>query len=338
MDFDFTDAQLDIKRTARDMLAQRSSLEHVQEAAEAGRYDDALVREQVELGWPGIAIGEEHGGLGLGLVDLVVLLEECGYAVAGSPLLSTVTAALVIDAAGSEQQRATWLPRLADGTASGALGLVGDDGDALVADAADADVVVLVQDDVARLLDAGAADVTPVRAIDLTRRYARVAGPGEPLPGDPAAGLDAARTAIAAELLGVCQRAIDITVAYVKDRKQFGRPVGSFQAVQHMAVEMLVRTEAVRSGVYWAAWAWDAGVAEAPEAALVAKAAASEAGRAVTATAIQAHGGIGFTWEAPLHWLYKRAQLDARALGDPPELRRAVAHLLAERQPAVSAR
>ncbi len=106
-----------------------------------------------------------------------------------------------------------------------------------------------------------------------------------------------------------------MTVEYVKDRKQFGRPVGSFQAVQHRCAQMLLLTEGARADTYFAAWAADADRERLPEAASLAKSAASKAGVEVTASAIQAHGGIGFTWEADVHWFYKRAQLDAALLG-----------------------
>src|SRR5215203_3612368 len=105
MNFDFTDDQRTIKATARELLASRSPFERVRAAAEAGRYDDDLWRELCELGWPGIAVGEEHGGQGLGAVELAVLLEELGYAVAATPFLSTAVAASVIQACGSEEQR-----------------------------------------------------------------------------------------------------------------------------------------------------------------------------------------------------------------------------------------
>jgi alkylation response protein AidB-like acyl-CoA dehydrogenase len=122
MNFGFSDEQGSIKATARELLASRSPFERVREAAEAGRDDDALWRELCELGWPGIAVGEEHGGLGLGAVELAVLLEELGYAVAATPFLGTALAGLAIRHAGSDEQRARWLPALASGEATGAFG------------------------------------------------------------------------------------------------------------------------------------------------------------------------------------------------------------------------
>lgn len=338
MNFDFTEDQHEIKRTARDLLASRSTFEKVRRAAEGKAYDDALWAELAQLGWPGIAIAEEHGGQGLGTVELAILCEELGYAVAPSPFLSTVTAAAVIQAAGSDEQRARWLPALASGEATGALGAA----DGLVPDADAAAVIVLVGDDgVPRLLARGDAAVTPVDSIDPTRRTARVSAPptlGEALGGGEAAaleGIDRATVAVAAELVGVAQRALEMTVAYVKERKQFDTPVGAYQAVSHKCAQMLKDTEGARSATYFAAWAADADGKRLPEAASLAKAAASDGARDVTASAIQAHGGIGFTWEADVHWLYKRAQVGAALLGGSGVHRARLARILAaRRQPA----
>jgi alkylation response protein AidB-like acyl-CoA dehydrogenase len=324
MNFDFTEDQHEIKKTARELLGSRSSFSKVREAAEGKAYDDGLWTELVELGWPGIAIAEEHGGQGLGAVELAILSEELGYAMAASPFLSTVTAAEAIGAAGSAEQQAAWLPGLATGEITGALGSAGG----LVGDADAAAVIVLIgEDGTARLLARADADVTPVDSIDPTRRAARVSGDGEALGGDSAAGIDRATVAVAAELVGVSQRALEMTLAYVKERKQFDTPVGAYQAVSHKCAQMLKDTEGARSATYFAAWA----------ASSLAKAAASDGGRDVTASAIQAHGGIGFTWEADVHWLYKRAQVDAALLGGSGAHRARLAKLLAARlAPAVA--
>jgi alkylation response protein AidB-like acyl-CoA dehydrogenase len=125
-----------------------------------------------------------------------------------------------------------------------------------------------------------------------------------------------------------------MTIAYVKDRRQFGVPVGGFQAVQHTAAQMLRDTEAARSLAYYGAWAAGAAPESLPMAAAMAGAHASEAGRSVTGSAIQLHGGIGFTWEADVHWLYKRAQLDAHLLGGAGRHRARVARLAAEQRAA----
>ena len=305
MRFTLSDDQQEIKRTAHDLLANRSPFAKVREAAEAGAYDDALARELGELGWPGIAVAEEHGGQGLGIVELAVLLEELGYACAPVPFLGSALAALALEQA----DRTDHLAALASGEARGAFGRVGE----LIPDAPGADVVVVVD---AAAGSAHVADgVEAVEAIDLTRRHGRATSTGEQLEGDIAAALDRALIAVSAELVGVCRCALDMTVEYVKERKQFGVPVGTFQAVHHAAAQMLIDTEGGGSATYYAAWAADAEPERLPMAAAMAKAWTSDAGRSVTGSAIQLHGGIGFTWEADVHWLYKRAQLDSALLG-----------------------
>src|SRR5688500_19220102 len=122
MRFTLSDDQQEIKRTARDLLTTRSTWEKVRTNAEAGTYDDALWKELAELGWPGISVSEEHGGQGLGIVELCALLEELGYACATVPFLGSVCAALAIEHAGSPEQRSEWLPKLASGEARGRLG------------------------------------------------------------------------------------------------------------------------------------------------------------------------------------------------------------------------
>ena len=309
MDFDFTEDQHEIRRTARELLAKRSGWERVRENAEAGRYDDALWRELCELGWPGIAVAEEHGGGGLGVVELTILCEELGFAVAAVPLLGSVTAALILEQAGSDAQKDRWLSGLASGELRGAVGAP-----ALLPDGDGADVVIVLEDATARV---GTDGVEALATIDPTRRYGRVTDLSsyEELPGDVAAGVARAAVAVSAELVGVAQRALEMTVAYVKERKQFGTPVGAFQAVSHKCAGMLLATEGSRSATYFAAWAADAAPERLMEGASLAKASASDAARQVTADAIQAHGGIGFTWEADVHWLFKRAQLSAQHLG-----------------------
>jgi alkylation response protein AidB-like acyl-CoA dehydrogenase len=321
VDFDLSPDQREIKDVARELLAARSPMARVREAAEAGEYDDALWSELVALGWPGIAVAQEHGGQGLGMVELAVLVEELGYACAATPFLSTATAAAVIQAAGTEEQRARWLPGLAAGELTAGIGTR-----ELAADAAGAAVVVVLDGEEALLVDS--PETEAFVSIDPTRRFATVVGEGASL---GAGAADRVRAAVAAEVVGVCQRALDMTLAYVKERRQFGVPVGSFQAVAHRCAEMLLHTESARSTAYYAAWAADADPQLLGEAAALAGAAAAEAGQSVTAGAIQMHGGIGFTWEADVHWLYKRAQLDAALLGGAKRHRAALARHASEK-------
>jgi alkylation response protein AidB-like acyl-CoA dehydrogenase len=334
MDFGFTEDQRQIQRTARELLAERARPERVREHAEAGTTDEALWRELCELGWAGIAVTEDHGGQGLGRIELSILCEELGRALAPVPFLPSVLAATLIEHAGSPEQRERWLPGLAAGDVIGALGTAVDGTAELVIGAAEAGVIVLVEDDGAgRVVARDEAEVTPVASIDPTRSSARVSAAGdagEPLLGDVSGGTDRALVAISSELVGVCDRALEMTVAYVKERKQFGVPVGAYQAVSHRCAQMLLETEKARSTTAFAAWTADADPERLPEAAAMAKAAASDAGREVTASAIQAHGGIGFTWEADVHWLYKRAQMDATLLGGAKRHRAQLAAILAE--------
>jgi len=340
VDFGYTDDQRDIQRTARDLLSERARPERVREHAEAGRSDTELWRELCELGWPGIAVAEEHGGQGLGAIELAILCEELGRSLAPVPFLPTALAATLIEHGGSSEQRARWLPGLASGQTVGALGTVVDGTAELVVGGAEAELLVLIDDDGgARVLAAGEAEVTPVASIDPTRSTARVTAAedaGEPL-ADGCAGLGRALVAVSSELVGVCDRALEMTLAYVKDRKQFGVPVGSYQAVSHRCAQMLLDTEKARSAVAFAAWAADAEASLLAEAAAMAKASSSDAGREVTASAIQAHGGIGFTWEADVHWLYKRAQIDAALLGGAKRHRARLTTIVADRLAASAA-
>jgi alkylation response protein AidB-like acyl-CoA dehydrogenase len=334
MDFGLSDDQREIQRTARELLAERSPFERVREHAESARSDDTLWREVCELGWLGIAIPERYGGQGLGRIELSILCEELGSAVAAIPFLPTVLASTLIEHAGSDAQCEQLLPALASGEARGALGTAVDGSAELVIGADEAEVIVLIEDDTARVLTRTDADVTPVASIDPTRSAARVsaaADAGTELAGDVAAGVDRALVAVSSELVGVCDRALKMTVEYVKERRQFGVPVGSYQAVSHRCAQMLLETEMARSLSAYAAWSADADPAILPEAAALAKAAASSAGREVAASAIQAHGGIGFTWEADVHWLYKRAQIDAALLGGAKRQRARIAQVLADR-------
>jgi alkylation response protein AidB-like acyl-CoA dehydrogenase len=328
MDFDLSEQQREIQATARDLLAARSGPAAVRAAAEARESDVALWREIAQLGWPGIAVEERYEGQGLGLVELCVVLEQAGAALAPIPLLPSVGAALAISHAGSEEQRQRWLPALAQGSATGAVG-ASDRDECLLAGSTDAEVFVVFDGDrSARLIERAGAKAQPIASIDPLRAYVEAEGDGEPLDGDVAAAFGAVSVAVAAESVGVCQRALEMTLAYVKERRQFDVPVGVFQAVSHRCAEMLLHTEQARSVVYHAAWASDAEPALLSAAASLSKALACEAAVSVTASAIQAHGGIGFTWEADVHWLYKRAQLNSELMGAAGKHRRRLAQAL----------
>jgi len=350
--FDLTDEQQAIKSTARDFLAARYKSERIRELAESeSGFEQSDWDEMAELGWPGLALPEEWGGQGLGIVDLAVLFEEMGCALAPSPLLSNTVAGLALSLCGSDDQRERFLAPLAAGELrgtpalrdAGSPGTVGEftmearaDGDGvvldgekiLVMDAGTADFFLVATSDGRRHLvgrDATGVTVTPSTSIDLTRRLYAVRFDGvrvptaDSLPADREdyfQAFDRACVAIAAESTGIAQRTMEMAVEYAKDRQQFGRPIGSYQAVSHRCAQMLLETENARSAVYGAAWAADAAPESLPTAASMAKAYASDAGWRVPDASIQVHGGIGFTWEHDLHFFLKRGKANASMFGD----------------------
>jgi alkylation response protein AidB-like acyl-CoA dehydrogenase len=328
VDFGFNDEQQEIKSTAREFLASRFKPEKLRDLAESDSpYDDEIWSEICELGWPGIAISEEHGGQGLGTVELVILLEELGYACAPSPFLSNAFAGLLIEGAGSDEQRQRWLPGIASGSDRGAAQM--SPADPIVGAAGGAAVLVLDDgEDSARIVEAAEATLERLDLIDHTRAYFRVsADGGDPLPGDVAPALDRGVVALAAESVGVAQRALDMAVQYAKEREQFGRPIGAYQAVSHRCAQMLYDTEEARSLTYYAAWCADAEPESLRLAASMAKARASDAASSVTNAALQVFGGIGFTWEHDLQFPLKRAGVSAQLLGTAAQHREQVAAL-----------
>jgi alkylation response protein AidB-like acyl-CoA dehydrogenase len=340
MNFDFTDDQQAIKRTANEFLANRFKSERVRELAEAERYDDDAWKEMSELGWAGIFIDEEHGGQGLGIVELVILMEELGYALAPVPFLSNAAAGLALQFAGTDEQKERWLPGIASGEARGTVGMVRDGEARLVPDADSADVIVLIGfDGSASVVEAASAQIEPFETMDRTRRFARVrAEGGEPLGGDCFAAGDRIATSLAAETVGVAQKAMEMAVDYARERKQFGRPIGSYQAVSHRCAQMLLEVEGSRSGAYYAAWCADSEPESLPAAASGAKAYSSDAGWRVCGSSLQVHGGIGFTWEHDLHFFLKRAKTNAMLYGSAREHRDRVASLaLAKPEATVAA-
>jgi alkylation response protein AidB-like acyl-CoA dehydrogenase len=284
MNFDLSSDQRDIKRTAREFLGARYPLPVVREIALDGRPDPHW-DEIVELGWPDIA--------DFGMVELAVVAEELGFALAPSPLASH------------------WAARLLHPELEGLGTLAIEDAPVPFADRADTFVVASN----GRLLSARAASIEPQRALDPTRPLFRVRFEDErELPARPWTGV---HVAAAAEAVGVAARVTQMAVEYAKERKQFGRPIGSYQAVSHACAQMFLETEGARSVTYWAAWALDHGDESAAAAAHSAKSYACDAAVHVTRSALQVHGGIGFTWEHDLHLFLKRAESLSRAYGDP---------------------
>src|SRR5436190_960280 len=261
MNFDFTDDQRAIKETARDLLASRFKLERLRELAESKDYADDAWKEVSELGWPGIFIEEENGGQGLGVLELVILLEELGYVLAPLPFLSNAAAGLILQDAGATDR----LAGVASGGQRGTVGVVKDGRANLVPDAEEAEFIVLLDGTDATLMERADAQVD--------------------------------------------------------------RPIGSYQAVSHACADMLKQVEGARSLVYYAGWAAGSAPDEFSLAASMAKAYASDAGWQVSASALQVHGGIGFTWEHDLHWFLKRAKTDGVLYGSARDHRERVAEL-----------
>ncbi|HEY8502103.1 MAG TPA: acyl-CoA dehydrogenase family protein [Solirubrobacterales bacterium] len=352
MYFDLTDEQQAIKSTAHDFLASRFKSERIREIADSDDgFDASGWKEMAELGWAGLALPEEWGGQGLGTVELAILFEEMGYALAPSPLLSNTIAGLALSLCGSDDQRERYLRPLATGDKRGVPAIwdagtpavpgeytlaAESDGDGLVLsgekilvpDAASADFFLVATADGRRHIveaDAAGLTVVPETSLDLTRRFSslrldgvRVAA-ADSLPGADADYWPVFHricVMLAAESTGVAQRALEMSVAYAKDRQQFGRPIGAYQAVSHRCAQMLLETENSRSAVYGAAWAAEAEPESLPLAASMAKAYASDAGWRVPDAAIQVHGGIGFTWEHDLHFFLKRGRANAAIFGD----------------------
>ncbi len=352
MYFDLTDEQQAIKSTAHDFLAARYKSERIRDLADGELgFEQSDWDEMAELGWTGLALPEQWGGQGLGIVDLAVLFEEMGYALAPSPLLSNTVAGLALSLCGSDDQRERFLRPLAEGklrgtpalwdagspatigsfsmeARAGGEGVVLDGEKVLVMDAAAADFFLVATSDGRRHIvgrDAAGVSIAPATTIDPTRRLCSVRFEGVEVPSAdslPAAGEDyypvffRVCVALAAESTGIAQRTMEMAVSYAKDRQQFGRPIGSYQAVSHRCAQMLLEAENARSAVYGAAWAADAEPESLPRAASMAKAYASDAGWRVPDASIQVHGGIGFTWEHDLHFFLKRGRANAAMFGD----------------------
>jgi alkylation response protein AidB-like acyl-CoA dehydrogenase len=374
MYFDLTDEQQAIRSTAREFLAARYKSERIRElAASDDGFDPADWAEMAELGWTGLAVPEEWGGQGLGIVDLAVLFEEMGYALAPSPLFSNTIVGIALSLCGSDDQRERFLRPLANGELRGvpALwdagspatvggftmepkadgdGIVLDGEKVLVPDAASAGFFVVATADGRRHIverDAAGVSVTPETSIDLTRRLSTVSFEGVRVAAAdsmPAEGPEyypvffRLCVALAAESTGVAQKTMEMAVEYAKDRKQFDRQIGSYQAVSHRCAQMLLETENARSAVYGAAWAADAEPESLPLAASMAKAYASDAGWRVPDASLQVHGGIGFTWEHDLHFFLKRGRANASLFGDAKWHRERVADAVLARaaEPALA--
>ena len=369
MDFDFSADQYLGRDSARSFLTDRlpsTALRRVLDT-ETG-FDRELWRGLAELGWTSVLLGEKHGGLGLGFLDLALLCEESGRALLPAPLVETAVMLPLALEAGSAAQCERWLPRIATGDAVATAALAGPDGfplpsgigvharregarfvldgEALIvpfAEVADVMLTAARVDDGDGiglfLVEPGDAGVSrqALPGLDPTIRTAAVRFGGVRLGRDRVIGetgggrpvleraLRAANVALAFQAVGGAGRALEMAVEYAKVRQQFGKPIGSFQAIKHKCADMMVQYETTRAGACCAAWAIDARAPDAEVAAAMAKAMCTEMFRYVAGAAIQVHGGIGFTWEHDLHFYFKRAKYLEFALGTPSQHREVVA-------------
>ncbi|MBV8982082.1 MAG: acyl-CoA/acyl-ACP dehydrogenase [Acidimicrobiia bacterium] len=319
MDFELSDDQRALQDAAADLLGSLSTPERVRASAQREEaYDTALWEAMVEQGWTGVELPEARGGLGLGMVEAAVLAEQVGAHIAPAPFIENLLAAGALAAHGSQD---AWVERLLAGDAVAAVAWRPD---IPVAYAPVADVAVVLASDNNEVLFVELSDGPDIErepAMDLTRPlgWLRVEGRTTTAIGGPEEAtelLDRGATLYAAALLGGAARVLDMATGYAKERVQFGKPIGSFQAVKHRCADMLVDVEGMRSTAYWAAWCLAAGDADAHVAASTAKTWCSDAARRVMASGLQVHGGIGFTWEHDLHLFVKRSHLDQLAFGD----------------------
>jgi len=304
MDFAFTDEQVELKRQARAWLAERYPLDRDFAAPEDDRWS-----ELAELGWLGVSVAEDEGGIGLGFVEEAILLEELGYALYPGPYLATVGFAL--PSLGPDERAA-----VASGETKWSAEIRG-----FVPWLSSVDKVVDMDGNAQDARGEELPTVDPSRPLGRLERTN-----GAPLPG--ARDVAHARAAMAAEAVGIAQRALELGIEHAKTREQFGKPIGVYQAVSHQLADTYTDVELARSLAYWAAWCVAEDDEQAAIAAAAAKAFATEAAVAACERSIQVLAGIGFTWEHPLHRLYKRA-LWLEGLGTrPSELRAEVAEAL----------
>ncbi len=361
MKLGFGEEQEELRRYAIEWLAKRSSSETVRRLMESDDgFDPGAWKEMAELGWLGLAIPEEHGGSGFGFREQAVLLEEMGRLLLPSPFLSTVVLGVGTLLSAGDDRSLELLPSIAAGDLR--VALAGTDGVGEVAAAPSGDawrltgnvthvvdghtadllVVPASTDDglTLFLLERGGSGVTthPLGVLDQTRKQAQISltdAPAHTVLGEVGAGASILGTvmakavvAVTLEQVGGAQRCLDMSVEYAKTRHQFGRPIGSFQAIKHKCADMLVMVESARSAAYYAAWAADDDPEELAVLAPLAKSYCSEAYLHCAGENIQIHGGIGFTWEHDAHLYLKRAKSSQLMFGDPVYHRQVLADRL----------
>jgi alkylation response protein AidB-like acyl-CoA dehydrogenase len=365
MQFGLSESQEFLKDSARKFFAGECPSAEMRRLMETETaYDAALWAKLTDQGYTGIIFSEDYGGVGLGKVELMLLMEEAGRALLPGPFFSTVVlAGSVIDAVASPAHKKNYLAPICRGEARATVAILESSASwnprdiqlaaannkltgqkLFVSDAAVADFLLVVAKNGVFVVDAKAPGlkISPMSAMDLTRKLyivefqdtpAELLGPATNLPR----AFDIASAALAAELVGGMQRTLDISVEYAKTRKQFGKPIGMFQAVQHQCADMYLETESSRSAVYYAGWALEENAPDAPTAVSIAKMYASDAGRTVGNRGIQIHGGMGFTWENDVHLYYRRAKASETAFGDATFHRERIASLVIDAHDVIDA-
>ena len=348
MNFDFSDDAKALREQARRFLDERAGPKVARAAmASDAPYDTMLWNAVVELGWTAARVSEEHGGIGLGPDEACVLAEEIGRSLAPVPFMSTLLATEALILAGTTEQQAKWLPGIAAGSTVACVGwsegtaaspasagakVTGDRITGVkvpVADLTAADVAVVTAtgpDGVQLyLIDLAAPGVTREvqETMDLVRRHGRLTltnAPAEPL-GTAAQyhdWLDRAAVLSAFEALGTAAAAMDMTVAYAKDRTAFGQKIGRYQGVKHKCADMYIKLELARAHALHGAWAMESGAGELRQAASAARVASLDALSYCAEETVQLHGGIGFTWESDCQFYYRRNRALIAGLGSKP--------------------
>lgn len=316
MQFNFSEDQKLLQQTVREFLVGECDVDFVraQWETETG-HSTEFWSKFAEVGVPGLLVPEENGGLGMDEIDLVLLLEETGRAALPGPVIATAAVAVpLIAAIGSEALAQRWLPAIADGSA---IVAVGHDLSPFVTDAHIADLLLLCDGDAVQAVERGGFTAVRQASNDPARRLFEVSvnpagattriAEGETGHALAAAAIDRGALACAAQQLGVGQQLIDLAVAYACQRKQFGVPIGSFQAIKHMLANVAVRVEYARSVVYRAAHSVARNADSRSVDVSSAKVAASEAAVQAAKTSLQVHGALGYTWEQDVHVWMRRA-------------------------------
>jgi alkylation response protein AidB-like acyl-CoA dehydrogenase len=354
VNFDLSEEQLMLQDTVKQLMENECPPSRLREIFDGDSgFDPVLWKSMVEMGLAGLPISEQYGGAELELLDLAVVAETLGNQAAPGPFLGHALASLALELGGSDAQKSKWLPRLAAGEAIGTVAFAEEDGwqpadwtldagsalsgtKAHVLFAGDADLIVVgVAGGRLALVEKGAAgiEVEVIDGADRTRRLANLKFDGTPcelLEGDSKVServRDAALVLLAADAFGGASRLVDMSVEYAKTREQFGVTIGHFQGLKHQLANMAVEVEPARALYWFAAHAFDHEPDESERTAALAKAHITDRYMQVARDSVEAHGGIGFTWECDVQIWFKRAMFDRAFLGAPALHRERAAQL-----------